>query len=135
MAIDPIQKTASSSQPINTIDPASIQRSLQMHDPKARAEAVANQLESVFMGMVLKAMRDTVPEDGLAGKSLGGKNYVEMLDQHYSQLQNIPKDPRFHEALVRQITQTPETANSAMQRLNEGASKAQSATLNGKSLK
>ena len=80
---------------------------------------MATQLESIFMGMVLKAMRDTVPEDGLAGKSLGGKNYVEMLDQQYSQLQAIPKDPRFHDVLVRQIMQSPEATNHAMQSMKK----------------
>src|SRR5690242_3900583 len=84
-------------------NPSALRGIKTMSDPKARAEALAGQLESVFFGMMVKAMRATVPQGGLLGKGLGGNLYVEMLDQQLTQLGNMPRDPRFHEALVRQI--------------------------------
>lgn len=93
---------------VNTItDPTSAQRLSNISDPRQRAEAVATQFESIFMGMMVKAMRATVPEAGLLGDGLGGKTFVEMLDQQMAQMGGLPRDPRFHEALVRQISQDP----------------------------
>lgn len=99
-------------------DPMSLTRLGAVKDPKVRAEALAGQLESVFFGMMVKSMRDTVPNGGLLGKGLGGSNYVEMLDQQFTQMGNQPRDPRFHEALVRQILQAPEAASSALSRMD-----------------
>ena len=95
--------------PINTVtDPVSVRRLSNIEDTKQRAEAVATQFETIFMGMMVKAMRATVPEGGLLGDGLGGKTYVEMLDQQMAEMGGLPRDPRFHEALVRQITQSKE---------------------------
>ncbi len=84
-------------------DPGSVRRISQIGDTRERAEAVAGQFESLLMGMMMKAMRATVPEGGMMGEGLGGKTYVEMLDQQLVQMGGLPRDPRFHEALVRQI--------------------------------
>lgn len=93
---------------VNSItDPLSVQKLARIEDAKQRAEAVATQFESIFMSMMIKSMRDTVPEGGLLGEGLGGKTYVEMLDQQMAQMGGLPRDPRFHEALVRQIIQDP----------------------------
>ncbi|MEN6626585.1 MAG: rod-binding protein [Candidatus Sumerlaeia bacterium] len=93
---------------VNSItDPLSVQKLSQIGDAKERAEAVATQFESIFMGMMIKSMRDTVPDGGLLGEGLGGKTYVEMMDQQLAQMGGLPRDPRFHEALVRQIIQDP----------------------------
>ena len=130
MAIDPIANAnthyKSGGAPI---DPASVHRSLNIDNKRARAEAVASQLEKVFMEMMVKSMRATVKEDGLFGKSMGGSNYIEMLDQQYAQLEGIPKDPRFHEVLVRQILRTPEETSQALQRMKEEGSPTPAASL------
>ncbi len=96
---------------VNTVtDPVSAQRLSNISDPRQKAEAVATQFESIFMGMMVKAMRATVPDAGLLGDGLGGKTFVEMLDQQMAQMGGLPRDPRFHEALVRQIAQDPGAA-------------------------
>jgi flagellar protein FlgJ len=96
---------------VNTItDPTSAKRLSKIGDTRERAEAVATQFESIFMGMMVKAMRATVPDGGILGDGLGGKTYVEMLDEQMAQMGGLPRDPRFHEALVRQIIQSPEAA-------------------------
>lgn len=49
-------------------------------DPKAALHEVAKQFESVFVNMMMKAMRDTLPKDGLLGGS-DVQTYQEMFDQ------------------------------------------------------
>ncbi len=49
-------------------------------------EKVAEEFESLFLGIVLKAMRDTVPDSGLMSKSNAMKIYTSMLDDEYSKI-------------------------------------------------
>lgn len=49
-------------------------------DPKEAAHEVAQQFESVFISMMLKTMRDTVPQDSLFG-SHTMDSYQNMFDQ------------------------------------------------------
>ena len=51
--------------------------------PDAALNEAAQQFEALFTSMVLKAMRDTVPEDSLFGGS-SMKTYQEMFDQQLS---------------------------------------------------
>ena len=87
-------------------------------DKRQQAEQVATQFESVFMEMMMKAMRATVPEGSLS-ESLGGKNYVSMLDQQYAQMGGMTFDPRFHQRLVDSIMDQSATAAEAAQRAEE----------------
>ena len=122
MDAQPLQAIDSTS--VNPLTNPSALKTLNMiEDPKQKAEAIAGQLESVFFGMMVKAMRATVPEGGLLGKGLGGKHYIDMLDQQFAELGALPRDPRFHEALVREIMQSPESATRALSNIgNTGAS-------------
>ncbi len=47
--------------------------------PDAASHEVAKQFESIFVSFVLKAMRDTVPEDSLFGSD-AMKSYQQMFD-------------------------------------------------------
>ncbi len=49
-------------------------------DPKAAAQEVARQFESVFVNMMLSSMRNTIPEDSLFG-SHSMESYQNMFDQ------------------------------------------------------
>jgi peptidoglycan hydrolase FlgJ len=52
-------------------------------DPSAALNEVAKQFESVFVSMMMKAMRNTLPKDGMfASNEL--ENYQEMFDQQLS---------------------------------------------------
>ena len=52
-------------------------------DPSAALHEVAKQFESVFVSMMMKAMRDTLPKDGMfASNEL--ESYQEMFDQQLS---------------------------------------------------
>jgi Rod binding domain-containing protein len=102
--IDPTQFV----RPASALDPARLNDLNAIADPRARAEALATQLENVFMELLVKSMRATVPEDGLLGKGLGRRTYIQMLDQQWAALGGMPRDPRFHQALVRQIMDVKE---------------------------
>jgi Rod binding domain-containing protein len=102
-----------------TTDPQSLNRIQQIGDERLRAEAVADQLESVFFGMVIKAMRATVPESDSSGRGLGRSQYVQMLDQRYAEIAGMPRDPRFHEALVRQILADPGATERVLDQMRE----------------
>ena len=99
-------------------DPQSLSRINQIGDEQTRAEAVANQLESTFMEMMVKSMRETIPDDGaMDGKGLGKSQYVELLDQQYARMGGLPVDPRFHEALMRQILREPGKTSQALSQM------------------
>lgn len=53
-------------------------------DPKAGLQAAAQEFESLFLQMVLKSMRDTVPTDGMLN-SEQSRFYTSMLDQQLAQ--------------------------------------------------
>lgn len=106
-----IDQTLSSMRIAGSTDPQSLNRLANIPDQQARAEAIASQLESVFFGMMIKAMRATVPDGGIDGRGLGRSQYVQMLDQHFAELGAMPRDPRFHESLVRQILDDPAAAS------------------------
>ncbi len=105
-------------------DPNALREINNLDDPKAKAEATADQLETVFWNMMIKSMRETVPDGAVLGRGLGGQQYVDMLDQQLTQMGEFPRDPRFHEALVKQIMNSPEEANRAMTRLGNAEAEA-----------
>jgi len=49
-------------------------------EPENAVKEVAKQFESLFVGMMLKAMRDAVPKDGLFGSNQMD-SYQQMFDQ------------------------------------------------------
>ena len=53
-------------------------------DPKSAVRAAAGQFESVFMGQMLKAMREAVPKSGM-WDGPGNSTYTDMLDQQLAQ--------------------------------------------------
>lgn len=59
-------------------------RAQMRRDPKAGVQAAAQQFEAMFLQMVLKSMRDTVPSDGLL-HSDQSRFYNSLLDQQLVQ--------------------------------------------------
>ena len=51
---------------------------------KAAAKKVAREFEAMFVGMMLKSMRETVGEDKLTGGGHGEEVYRSLLDQEYA---------------------------------------------------
>jgi Rod binding protein len=52
-------------------------------DPQQALQGAAKEFEALFLQMMLKAMRATVPEGGLESSSTG-KLYQELLDQQWA---------------------------------------------------
>ena len=53
-------------------------------DDKAAIKSLSNEFESLFLGIVLKAMRDTVPKDSLIQGGNAEDIYKSMLDTEYT---------------------------------------------------
>ncbi len=54
------------------------------NDP-AKVKKVAQEFEAVFVGMMMKAMRETVGKDKLTGGGHGEETFRSLLDQEYAQ--------------------------------------------------
>ena len=54
------------------------------NDP-AKVKKVAQDFEAVFVGMMLKSMRETVGKDKLTGGGHGEETFRSLLDQEYAQ--------------------------------------------------
>ena len=55
-------------------------------DPREQLKQTAQSLQSVFVEQLFKAMRDTVPEDGLMSGGQGEDMFRTMLDQRAAEL-------------------------------------------------
>ena len=54
-------------------------------DDPAKVKKVAQDFEAMFLGMMLKSMRDTVGKDKLTGGGHGEETFRSLLDQEYAQ--------------------------------------------------
>ncbi len=75
---------------LNPAEPAAIAASTTALTPTqtaalAKLHTAATQLEGVFLGMMMKEMRATVPENSLFGSSPAETTFNEMLDEQRSQ--------------------------------------------------
>jgi peptidoglycan hydrolase FlgJ len=57
----------------------------QAGDNPAQAKKVAQEFEAMFVGMMLKSMRETVGKDKLTGGGHGEETFRSLLDQEYAQ--------------------------------------------------
>jgi peptidoglycan hydrolase FlgJ len=98
MAMDPTHKLGLS------IDPASLQalKSQSHNAPEASLKAAAKQFEGVFLNMMLKSMRDTVPQDG-PGNSQQTKMFQGMLDEQYASALSQGRGLGLADMIVRQF--------------------------------
>jgi flagellar protein FlgJ len=85
-------------------------------DPRASQEdqlrGTAQSLQGVFVEQLFKAMRDTVPEDGLMSGGQGEDMFRSMMDQHVAELapQQWNGPHSLGDAIVRQLSQTHASA-------------------------
>lgn len=71
------------------VEDAAIQQSLKISSRAAEknrvaAKKVAREFEAMFVGMMLKSMRETVGKDKLTGGGHGEEVYRSLLDQEYA---------------------------------------------------
>ena len=88
-------------------------------DPRATDEqklrGTAQQLQSVFVEQLFKAMRDTVPGDGLMSGGQGEEMFRGMLDTHIAELVPAQWDGTHSlgETIVRQLSRALPAAPAA----------------------
>ena len=90
-------------------------------DPKAALETAAKQFEAVFMNMVMKSMRDTLPKDGAFGGS-EMQMYQGMLDQQMAQGIASGKGVGLSDMIVKQLSrnlQVQQTPSSRAETLRK----------------
>ena len=76
--------------------------------PDKALKAAATQFEALFMNMILKNMRDSLPKDGLTSSS-AGDTYTGMLDQQLSQ-KLAGKGTGLADMLVKQLSRNMKPA-------------------------
>jgi flagellar protein FlgJ len=108
MAIDPSHKLGLS------IDPASLQalKNQSRNAPEASLKTAAKQFEGVFLNMMLKSMRDTVPQDG-PGNSQQTKMFQGMLDEQYASALSQGRGLGLADMIVRQFKANGQVAASS----------------------
>lgn len=67
---------------VSALRPIAASPELDPSDPASRLRATARDLEGVFVEQLFKAMRETVPTDGLVGGGSGEEMFSALLDQH-----------------------------------------------------
>ena len=80
-------------------------------DDVARLRETAKQLEGVFVAQLFKAMRETVPEDGLTHGGAGEEMFTGLLDERFSTQAPLQWRHGIGDALVKQLA--PQIAHSA----------------------
>ncbi len=81
--------------------------------PDKALQAVATQFEALFMNMILKTMRESLPKDGLMSSG-AGDTYTGMLDQQLSQtLAGKSGGSGLAAMLVKQLSRNHSAANPA----------------------
>lgn len=70
---------------------------------EARLRKVAQQMEGVFVDQLFKAMRETVPQDGLTDGGPGEEMFQGMMDEHLAGMVPRQWEHGLGEALFRQL--------------------------------
>jgi flagellar protein FlgJ len=82
--------------------------------PDKALKTAATQFEALFMNMILKSMRDSLPKDGLMSSS-AGETYTGMLDQQLSQ-KLASKGTGLADMLVKQLSRNMKAPSSVEER-------------------
>jgi peptidoglycan hydrolase FlgJ len=64
--------------------PASLKQPRRDNTDPAAAKKVATEFEAMFVGLMLKSMRETVGKDKLTGGGHGEETFRSLLDQEYA---------------------------------------------------
>jgi peptidoglycan hydrolase FlgJ len=84
-----------------------------MSGDEHRLRAVAKQLEGVFVQQLFKAMRETIPQDGLTDGGAGEEIFTGLMDERMAS--HVPNqwDRGIGESLYRQLRAALPPANPA----------------------
>jgi flagellar protein FlgJ len=85
------------------MDPISAARAPLPGSDDAKLRQAASDLQGVFITELFKAMRETVPQDGIANGGAGEEMFTGMLDQHLAPQAGEGWSRGLGEALYRQL--------------------------------
>ena len=88
-----------------------VDRAAPIPSPRERMRTAAKQLEGLFVGQLLKAMRESTTEGGLSGSSPGERLFTEWFDERMAQESALRSRKGIGEAIYRQMARRlpPET--------------------------
>ncbi len=81
----------------------------------AQLREVADQFEAIFLGLLTKSMRTTVPEGGLMSGGSAGKIYESMLDQEYAKTLAQTRMTGISDIIVKQLRQLSRASEGKQQ--------------------
>jgi flagellar protein FlgJ len=97
------------------IDPTMAATNAALTPEEAKLRRACAQLEGVFLAQLMKAMRETIPQDGAIDGGAGEDMFAAMLDEHVSDVASARQERGLGAALFRQLrdaflvsTQRPE---------------------------
>lgn len=70
---------------------------------EARLRRACAQMEGVFLSQLMKAMRETIPQDGIINGGSGEDMFTAMLDEHVSDAAAARQERGLGAALFRQL--------------------------------
>lgn len=70
---------------------------------EARLRRACAQMEGVFLSQLMKAMRETIPQDGIINGGSGEDMFTAMLDEHVSDTAAARQERGLGAALFRQL--------------------------------
>ena len=82
-------------------------------DPAAKLRKTSHQLEGVFLSYLFRAMRQTVPNDGLFAPSSGETMMTSMLDDEFAQSAAAHLHRGLGDALYKQLSHSLPSAAAA----------------------
>lgn len=89
-----------------------LDKALQDKNDKKLRES-CQELESIMLFQMIRAMRDTVPKDGILGESFGGEVFESMLDEEYSRQMARRGTTGLADLLYQQLKTTAQQPSSA----------------------
>lgn len=86
-----------------SIDPIASKSAPAPDSQDAQLRRAARDLEGVFVAELFKAMRETVPQDGITNGGMGEEMFTSMLDQHLAPQAGAGWSGGIGDALYRQL--------------------------------
>ncbi|MGH7507080.1 MAG: rod-binding protein, partial [Longimicrobiales bacterium] len=85
------------------IDPTKAAGTSPLSPEEKRLRQACAQMEGVFLAQLMKAMRETVPHDGVVDGGSGEDMFTAMMDEHVSGVASARQDRGLGAALFRQL--------------------------------
>ncbi|MGH7505952.1 MAG: rod-binding protein [Longimicrobiales bacterium] len=101
------------------IDPTTAAATTPLSPEETRLRQACAQMEGVFLAQLMKAMRETVPHDGVVDGGNGEDMFTAMLDEHVSAVASARQERGLGAALFRQLR---EAFLASEERLDPGES-------------